>query len=97
MKMLLRKIRRNFSVFKKRIIISRKVKDMGGEEIRRNLRRERLLKIREEKSAITMMMVGSWRLREIKPPTEEEYYKFFFSQPMTIGYLRGVVKKYWNE
>jgi hypothetical protein len=94
--MLLTRIEKSFSAFKKKIIISRRVKSMGGEEVRISLRKERLLKIRKEKENIVSMMVGSWRLKEIKPPTEEEYYKFFFTQPMTIKYLRDTVKKYWG-
>ena len=97
MKMLLRRIKKNFSAFKKKLILSRKIKDIGGDEVRKNLRMGRLLKIRDEKSQITSMMVHSWKLREIKPPSEEEYYKFFFTQPMTIKYLRDTVKKYWDE
>lgn len=97
MKTLLKKIKKSFSVFRKRMIINRRVKELGGDQARKKLREERLLNIRKEKLLITSMMVNSWKLKEIKSPSEEEYYKFFFTQPMPIKYLRDTVKKYWDE
>jgi hypothetical protein len=42
-------------------------------------------------------MVVSWRLKEIKPPTPEEYRSFFYNYPMTWKYILEVQKKYWRE
>jgi len=97
MKILLQRIKKSFSAFKKRMIINKRIKELGGDQARKKLREERLLNIRKEKLLITSMMVNSWKLKEIKSPSEEEYYKFFFTQPMPIKYLRDTVKKYWDE
>jgi hypothetical protein len=41
-------------------------------------------------------MVVSWRLKEIKQPTPEEYKAFSYNYPMTWKYINEIQKKYWT-
>ena len=80
---------------KKKIILRRLVKDMGGTEVRTARRKSRLDAIRKEKSNIAQSLINSWDMREIKYPTREEYEKIrFFSKGLSLNYLRTLQKQY---
>jgi len=94
---LLKLIRRKIRAFRKKYILKKCIKRAGGNDLRMDLRRERLQKIRELKRNEIDSLVNSWKLKEISPPTDEEYYKFFFENTLTMSYIHLTKRKYWEK
>jgi hypothetical protein len=94
---LLKLIKKKLRTLRKRYILKKCIEKAGGKDLRDTLRNERLQKIRTLKRAEINSLVNSWKLKEISPPTEEEYYKFFFETSLTIDYINSVIKKYWRN
>jgi len=60
---------------------------------------ERVLRqqdILQKKRTIINLMVVSWRLKEIRQPSPEEYKSFSYNYPMTWKYILEIQKKYWE-
>ncbi len=70
---------------------------MGGNDERLRLRKERITSIKDIKKIQIQSLVTSWKLKEIKPPTNEEYYNFFFETVLTSAYIDSVRRKYWED
>jgi hypothetical protein len=82
---------------RKEYILLRANSSRGG-SISRDLERiDRLTSIRNKKSIIRRDFVNSWRLGEIKEPTEEERKKIFSDTFITHEFLMELQKKYWRE
>jgi hypothetical protein len=84
---------------KKKIIIHRETRSRGGDAMRVLNRLDRRIEIFNEKKRIREDFMNSWRLGEIKNPTEEERKKIF-SYPahhLTWKFLLDLQKKYWRE
>ena len=94
---LLRTLKKKIRTLRKRYILKKCIKEAGGNEVRNKLRNERLLKIKEVKRGEIDSLVMSWKLKEIKPPTNEEYYNFFFDVPLTLSYIDSTRRKYWED
>jgi hypothetical protein len=77
--------------------LKKAIKVRGGNVHRDAERAFRQQEILRQKRTIVKLMVVSWRLKEIKPPTPEEYRSFFYNYPMTWKYILEVQKKYWRE
>jgi hypothetical protein len=90
-------VKRKIRALKKRYILKKCIERVGGNEVRNDLRKERLSKIRESKKNQIASLVMSWKLKEIKPPTENEYYNFFFDVPLTLSYIDSIRRKYWED
>ena len=76
--------------------LKKAIEARGGNTQRDAERVSRQQEILYRKRTIIKLMVVSWRLKEIKPPTPEEYKSFFYSYPMTWKYITEVQKKYWH-
>jgi len=94
---LLELIKKKTRHLRKRYILKKCIKRVGGIEIRNKLRCERLQKIRGIKRNEIESLVMSWKLKEINAPTDDEYYKFFFETPLTMSYIDSIRKKYWEK
>ena len=94
---LLKLIQKKIRTLKGRYILKKCIEQAGGNENRNQLRDERLFKIREAKRNEIASLVMSWKIKEIKPPTDEEYYKFFFQNSLTVSYIEETRKKYWED
>ena len=94
---LLGMLKRKIRTLRKKYILKKCIKKSGGNEVRNELRNGRLLKIRESKRSEIDSLVMSWKLKEIKPPTDEEYYNFFFEVPLTLSYIDSIRRKYWED
>jgi hypothetical protein len=94
---LLKLVQRKIRTLKRRYILKKCIEQAGGNEVRNQLRGERLSKIREAKRTEIASLVMSWKIKEIKPPTDEEYYKFFFQNSLTVSYIESTRKKYWED
>lgn len=94
---LLKLIQKKVRTLKKQYILKKCIKQVGGNETRKRLRDERLLRIREDKRNEIASLVMSWKIKEIKPPTDDEYYKFFFQNYLTFSYIESTRKKYWED
>ena len=94
---LLKVIQKKIRTLKRRYILKKCIKQSGGNELRKKLRVERLFKIREDKRTEIASLVMSWKIKEIKPPSEDEYYKFFFPGYLTFSYIETTRKKYWTD
>lgn len=77
--------------------IKKAIKARGGNLQRADARVFRQQEILRQKRTIIKLMVASWRLKEIKEPTPEEYKSFFYNYPMTWKYILEIQKKYWRE
>lgn len=94
---LLKLVQKKVRILKKRRILRKCIEQVGGDESRKRLRDERLFKIREDKKSEIASLVMSWKIKEIKPPTDDEYYKFFFQNYLTFSYIESTRKKYWED
>jgi hypothetical protein len=94
---LLRTIKRKIRTLRKRYLLKKFIKEAGGNEVRNQSRNLRLIKIRQDKRSEIASLVTSWKLKEIKPPTDEEYYKFFFENSLSLSYINSVRRKYWED
>lgn len=94
---LLELIQKKIRTLKRKYILKKCIEQAGGNERRKQLRDERLFKIREAKRNEIASLVTSWKIKEIKPPTDEEYYKFFFENSLTLSYIEATRKKYWED
>lgn len=84
---------------KKKLIVYRETKARGGDAMRVLNRLDRRIGIFTEKRRIREDFMNSWRLGEIKTPTEEERKKIY-SYPanlLTWKFLLELQKKYWRE
>lgn len=94
---LLEIIRKKARRIRKKYILKKCIKKIGGSEERTRLRKERISTIRSIKRTQIESLVTSWKLKEINPPTDEEYYKFFFETHLTSSYIDSIRKKYWED
>lgn len=94
---LLKLIQKKVRVLKKQHILKKCIEQSGGDVSRKGSRDERLFRIRENKKNEIASLVMSWKIKEIKPPTDEEYYKFFFQNYLTFSYIESTRKKYWED
>jgi len=76
--------------------LKRAIKDRGGNPQRDAERVLRQQDILQKKTTIINLMVVSWRLKEIRQPTPEEYKSFSYNYPMTWKYILEIQKKYWE-
>lgn len=95
--MLQRILKRWFRRLRKSQGVKKATKARGGNTQRADARVFRQQEIRRQKRTIIKLMVVSWRLKEIKQPTQDEYREFFYNAPMTWKYILDVQKKYWRE
>jgi hypothetical protein len=94
---LLELIRKKTRYLRKKYIIKKCIEKIGGHDERLRLRRERIDSIKGIKRTQIQSLVTSWKLKEIKPPTNEEYYNFFFEAPLTSSYIDSIRRKYWED
>ena len=94
---LLELVKKKIRHLRKKYIIKKCIEKIGGHEERLRLRKERINTIRSIKRAQIESLVTSWKLKEIKPPTNEEYYKFFFETQLTSSYIESIRRKYWED
>lgn len=76
--------------------IKKTIKARGGNLQRDSERVFRQQDILLKKRTIIKLMIISWRLKEIKQPTPEEYKSFSYNYPMTWKYILEIQKKYWQ-
>jgi hypothetical protein len=76
--------------------LKRAIKDRGGNPQRDAERVLRQQDILQKKRTIINLMVVSWRLKEIRQPSPEEYKSFSYNYPMTWKYILEIQKKYWE-
>jgi hypothetical protein len=76
--------------------LKKAIKARGGNDQRDAERVFRQQDILRQKRTIIKLMVVSWRLKEIKQPTPEEYKAFSYNYPMTWKYINEIQKKYWT-
>lgn len=76
--------------------LKRAIKDRGGNPQRDAERVLRQQDILQKKTTIINLMVVSWRLKEIRQPSPEEYKSFSYNYPMTWKYILEIQKKYWE-
>ena len=83
---------------RKSLAVSKETKRRGGLLSRDEARGKRLQAIRDEKLRIRDGLINSWALQEIPPPTEEEKRLFWlYHRSLSIEYLVGIQKKYWQQ
>lgn len=76
--------------------IRKATRQMGGPEVRRVRRAERLDAIREEKERLRSSLLTSWQLGEIPQPDPQTLKEFQLGYPVTIGRLRELHHHYWG-
>ena len=76
--------------------LKRAIRDRGGNPQRDSERALRQQDILQKKRTIINLMVVSWRLKEIRQPSPEEYKSFSYNYPMTWKYILEIQKKYWE-
>ena len=94
--MLQRILKRWLRRLKKSQGIKKAIKARGGNLQRDAERVFRQQDILRQKRTIIKLMVISWRLKEIRQPTPEEYKSFSYNYPMTWKYILEIQKKYWQ-
>ena len=90
-------IKKKVRTLKRRRILKKCIENVGGDQARKDRRGERLEQIRKTKQTEIASLVNSWKLKEIKPPTDEEYYQFFFKTNLTLSYIVSIKRKYWED
>jgi hypothetical protein len=92
-KILKTKIRR----IKKLIILNQGIKKIGGVEVRKKLRSQRLQEVYNKKESIKKDFLHSWRIKELREPDKEDLAilnRNSISIPISI--LIEMKKKYWG-
>jgi hypothetical protein len=83
---------------RKSLTVRKETKRRGGLLSRGEARGKRLQTIRDEKLRIRDGLINSWALQEIPPPTDEEKRLFWlYHRSLSIEYLVGIQKKYWQQ
>ena len=93
----IRKILLTARITRKRFVVRRATKKLGGAAVRNVERRKRFDAIKSEKYKIVEDLVRSWSLGELRHPTKEEHEKFFlYYHFLPWSYLMEIKKKYWH-
>jgi hypothetical protein len=88
-----KKIRR----IRKKIILKRAVKKMGGSLERERKRRERGKRIHELKDSIRRDLLYSWRIKELREPDKEDWNILNSDiKKIPMEFLISIKKKYWG-
>ena len=95
--MLLEKLKKRLRRFKKKHIIQKAEDARGGCAARISARVDRQIRIRREKARVKDDLIYSWRLGEIKTPTQEEHKRIFSNEILPWKFLLELQKKYWRE
>ena len=88
-----KKIRR----IRKKIILKRAIKKIGGNLERERRREERIQKIYELKDSIRRDLLYSWRIKELKDPDKEDWDILNSDiNRIPMEFLISIKKKYWG-